>query len=193
MGMQAATETLLRNFYVRNNKRAPKRIIMFRDGVGESQFEEIMRRELIAIKKACTAIQKGYAPQITFIILQKRNRCRLFPANAADADKNGNLLAGTIVDTRICHPQHHDFYLCSHAGLKGTSKATHYHIAYDEAGLSADDLQDLTFKLCHVYQRCARSVSIPAPAYYAHLAAYRGRLYGEVGAHVNLHGTLWYM
>lgn len=29
--------------------------------------------------------------------------------------------------------------------------------------------------MCHTYVRCTRSVSIPAPAYYAHLVAFRAR------------------
>jgi len=33
----------------------------------------------------------------------------------------------------------------------------------------------LTYYLCHVYARCTRSVSYPAPAYYAHLATDRAR------------------
>jgi len=33
----------------------------------------------------------------------------------------------------------------------------------------------LTYQLCHTYVRCTRSVSIPAPAYYAHLVAFRAR------------------
>ncbi|TSK31473.1 Protein argonaute-2 [Bagarius yarrelli] len=37
------------------------------------------------------------------------------------------------------------------------------------------ELQVLTYQLCHTYVRCTRSVSIPAPAYYAHLVAFRAR------------------
>jgi len=69
--------------------------------------------------------------------------------------------------------------MCSHAGLKGTSKPTHYHVLYDENKFSSDKLLELTYDLCHIYQRCTRSVSYPAPAYYAHLASYRARLYTE--------------
>ena len=38
-------------------------------------------------------------------------------------------------------------------------------------------MQLLSHYLCHVYSRCSKSVSYPAPAYYSHLAAFRGRCY----------------
>ena len=37
------------------------------------------------------------------------------------------------------------------------------------------DLFPFPLQLCHTYVRCTRSVSIPAPAYYAHLVAFRAR------------------
>ena len=48
---------------------------------------------------------------------------------------------------------------------------------YDDNNLSADELQQLTYYLCHLYSRCERSVSYPSPTYYAHLAAFRARGY----------------
>uniref|UniRef100_A0A183EIH5 Piwi domain-containing protein n=1 Tax=Gongylonema pulchrum TaxID=637853 RepID=A0A183EIH5_9BILA len=63
-----------------------------------------------------------------------------------------NIPPGTTVDVGITHPTEFDFYLCSHAGI-----------------------QQLTYQMCHTYVRCTRSVSIPAPAYYAHLVAFRAR------------------
>ncbi|RLM85364.1 hypothetical protein C2845_PM04G05340 [Panicum miliaceum] len=56
---------------------------------------------------------------------------------------------GTVVDTSICHPSEFDFYLCSHAGIKGTSRPTHYHVLYDKNRFSADALQMLTNSLCY--------------------------------------------
>ncbi len=41
--------------------------------------------------------------------------------------------------------------------------------------MSSDDLQMITYQLCHMYGRCPRSVSIPAPVYYADLVATRAR------------------
>ena len=77
--------------------------------------------------------------------------------------------------TGITHPTEFDFYLCSHQGIQGTSRPSHYHVLWDDNHFDADELQQLTFQLCHTYVRCTRSVSIPAPAYYAHLVAFRAR------------------
>jgi eukaryotic translation initiation factor 2C len=62
--------------------------------------------------------------QITFVIVQKRHHCRLFPTKPEDADRDGNLKPGTVVDSVICDPTGFDFYMCSHPGLKGSSKPT---------------------------------------------------------------------
>lgn len=58
---------------------------------------------------------------------------------------------------------------------QGTSKPCHYYVIHDDVGYSADDLQEITYELCHLFPRCNRSVSYPAPAYCAHLAAFRAR------------------
>lgn len=60
---------------------------------------------------------------------------------------------------------------------QGTSRPSHYHVLWDDNNFKADELQALTYQLCHTYVRCTRSVSIPAPAYYAHLVAFRARFH----------------
>ena len=59
--------------------------------------------------------------------------------------------------------------------FQGTTKPTNYHLLFDDNGFTSDELQKLSFYLCHLYSRCERSVSYPAPTYYAHLAAFRAR------------------
>ncbi|KAG0548150.1 hypothetical protein BDA96_01G141900 [Sorghum bicolor] len=160
----------------------PSRIIFYRDGVSEGQFSQVLLYEMDAIRKACASLQEGYQPRVTFVVVQKRHHTRLFPENhrARDqTDRSGNILPGTVVDTKICHPSEFDFYLCSHSGIQGTSRPAHYHVLMDENGFSADALQTLTYNLCYTYARCTRSVSIVPPAYYAHLGAFRARYYIE--------------
>ncbi|XP_039124258.1 protein argonaute 1B-like isoform X2 [Dioscorea cayenensis subsp. rotundata] len=160
----------------------PQRIIFYRDGVSEGQFYQVLLHELDAIRKACASLEPNYQPPVTFVVVQKRHHTRLFANNHADqrsVDRSGNILPGTVVDSKICHPTEFDFYLCSHAGIQGTSRPAHYHVLWDENKFSADELQSLTNNLCYTYARCTRSVSIVPPAYYAHLAAFRARFYME--------------
>ncbi|KAJ4722546.1 Argonaute family protein [Melia azedarach] len=160
----------------------PLRIIFYRDGVSEGQFYQVLLYELDAIRKACASLEPNYQPPVTFIVVQKRHHTRLFANNHRDrssTDKSGNILPGTVVDSKICHPTEFDFYLCSHAGIQGTSRPAHYHVLWDENNFTADGIQSLTNNLCYTYARCTRSVSVVPPAYYAHLAAFRARFYME--------------
>uniref|UniRef100_A0A0E0HXM8 Uncharacterized protein n=1 Tax=Oryza nivara TaxID=4536 RepID=A0A0E0HXM8_ORYNI len=170
---------LLMSFYSKNAKRKPQRIIFYRDGVSDGQFLHVLLYEMDAIKKAIASLDPAYRPLVTFVVVQKRHHTRLFPevhGRQDLTDRSGNVRPGTVVDTNICHPSEFDFYLCSHAGIQGTSRPTHYHILHDENRFSADQLQMLTYNLCYTYARCTRSVSV---AYYAHLAAFRARYYDE--------------
>ncbi|KAL4200819.1 hypothetical protein AMTRI_Chr02g213020 [Amborella trichopoda] len=156
----------------------PARIVLFRDGVSEGQFGKVLKDELGALKRACSSMANGYAPQITVVVAQKRHRTRLFTAE----DVPKNVPAGTVVDTVIVHPREFDFFLCSHSGGLGTSRATHYQVLYDEHGYSSDGIQSMVNSLCYTFARCTKPVSLVPPVYYADLAAYRGRLYWEAYA-----------
>nr|XP_023991331.1 protein argonaute-2 isoform X1 [Salvelinus alpinus] len=170
---------LLIQFY-KSTRFKPTRIIYYRDGISEGQFNqvrlEVLQHELLAIREACIKLEKDYQPGITFVVVQKRHHTRLFCMDRNErVGKSGNIPAGTTVDTKITHPSEFDFYLCSHAGIQGTSRPSHYHVLWDDNHFTSDELQVLTYQLCHTYVRCTRSVSIPAPAYYAHLVAFRAR------------------
>lgn len=170
--MEAMTKNLLMKFFQQTNgKHKPQRIIFYRDGVSEGQFAIVLNKELSAIQRACRSMEKDYEPKITFIVAQKRHNTRLFP----DRNQYGNVEPGTVVDTDITHPTETNFFLASHEGIQGTTRPTGYHVLSDDNDLDSDTLQKLTFFLCHLYSRCERSVSYPAPTYYAHLAAFRAR------------------
>jgi eukaryotic translation initiation factor 2C len=173
--LSVMVKELLVQFY-RSTRFKPTRIIFYRDGVSEGQFVPVLSYELRAIREACMKLEVDYQPGISFIVVQKRHHTRLFCADKKDQiGKSGNIPAGTTVDIGITHPTEFDFYLCSHAGIQGTSRPSHYHVLWDDNHFTADELQVLTYQLCHTYVRCTRSVSIPAPAYYAHLVAFRAR------------------
>ncbi|KAI0341852.1 Piwi-domain-containing protein, partial [Trametopsis cervina] len=94
-----------------------------------------------------------------------RHHVRFFPTDQAHSDNSGNCLPGLVVDKEIVHSTYMDFYLQSHAGLLGTSRPSHYVVLKNEPQWSADQIQELSYALCHVYSAATRAVSIPAPVY----------------------------
>jgi len=163
--------------FYHQTQRKPERIIVYRDGVAEGQFKEVLTEEVKNIRQACTAIGgEDFNPKITFIVVQKRHHTRFFCVNPGDQCGLGkNVPPGTVVDSIITHPVQFDFFLCSHFGIQGTSRPAHYHVLMDENKFTQEELQAITYNMCHLYFRCNLSVSIPAPTYYAHLACARAR------------------
>ncbi|PWZ39683.1 Protein argonaute 11 [Zea mays] len=86
----------------------------------EEQFSRFLLYEVDAIRKACASLEEGYLPPVTFIVVQKRHHTRFCPEDHCShkqTDRRGNILPGTAVDTKICHPSESDFYLCSHSSI----------------------------------------------------------------------------
>lgn len=157
---------LLKDFYSSSKNVKPEHIIIFRDGVSESQFNQVINIELNQIIEACNQLEEDWCPKFTVIVAQKNHHTRFFQTNSPD-----NVPPGTVIDNAICHPKTNDFYMCAHAGPIGTTRPTHYHILHDEIGFSADDMQELVHSLSYVYQRSTTAISVVAPICYAHLAA----------------------
>ncbi|KAJ3344342.1 Protein argonaute 10 [Gonapodya sp. JEL0774] len=189
--MQDIIKDSLLAYYRTNNGRKPKRILFYRDGVSEGQFQIVYDNEIKAMKRAFAELEKDYDPPITFTVMTKRHKTKIFVTNPGDADRSGNAKPGTVVDTTITHPYEYDFFLMSHSGIQGTSRPAHYYVLLDENNLSADVMQQFTYRLCYVYSRATRSVSLVPPTYYAHLLAYRVRIYVNQGlSAVNAHSGL---
>lgn len=148
----------------------PKRLIFFRDGVSENQFQTVIDNELPQIKWACDSL--NIKPKISLIIVSKRHHMRFF-------QEQKNCQSGTVIDRDVVHPTDFDFYLQSHGqfGERGTTRSAHYSVLYDENNLTPDQVQALAFALCHVYSRSPTAVSIPAPVYYAHRVCDRMRIH----------------
>ncbi|KAH9965908.1 argonaute-like protein [Russula dissimulans] len=161
------------NQYKGATGKFPKRILFYRDGVSEGQFATVLEEELPLIRDAC--VKLGIKPTITLIIVGKRHHVRFFPSAPSEGDRSGNCFAGTVVDSDVVNPVEFDFYLLSHGGILGTSRPAHYNVLVDENKFTADGLQSLSYALCHVYARATRSVSIPAPVYYADIVCSRAK------------------
>ncbi|KAJ3047878.1 hypothetical protein HK097_011086 [Rhizophlyctis rosea] len=171
---------LLQKYKARNGF-LPERILFYRDGVSSGQFERVRLEETLGIFQGASKSDEfdadgrpvfEYEPKLTFVTVQKRHSARFVPVDPRDGDrKTGNVKAGTVVDRD--------------------------HVLMDENGFNADALQQLTYRLCYLYARATRSVSIVPPVYYADLVCTRARLYfkdvewSEVGSSHSLSVDAW--
>ncbi|XP_017770154.1 PREDICTED: protein aubergine isoform X2 [Nicrophorus vespilloides] len=145
----------------------PERIVLFRDGVGDGQLHYVLEHEIVRLKTDLEQFYKenNQVLKLAFIVVSKRINTRIF-----NNEKNPD--AGTVVDSCITLPQRYDFFLVSQCVHQGTVTPTSYNIIYDTAGLSADKLQLLSYKLTHMYYNWSGTVRVPAPCQYAHKLAF---------------------
>jgi len=161
----------------------PKRVIFFRDGVSEGEYNTVATSELAAIQDAIKTLSGDNQILVTFIVVGKRHHSVFFPRNN-EGDRKGNCHPGLVVDNEVTGPMRNDFYLQSHAAIQGTPRSAHYIVLHDKIfGGDMQKIQELAFTLCHVYAKATRSVSIPAPVYYADLVCSRGVFHMSPEAH----------
>lgn len=83
-----------------------------------------------------------------------------------------NAPPGTVLDHSITRRGLFDFYLVSQKMRHGTVTPSHYVVIQNECNLSADILQQLSYKLTYQYFNWPGSIRVPAPCQYAHKLAY---------------------
>ncbi|KAH9965047.1 Piwi domain-containing protein [Lactifluus volemus] len=123
--------TALKYFLQRNNRNPPRRVIFYRDGVSEGEYQTVEEIEIKALSDAWdrfaqlpeAGIPKGYSLPLVFIVVGKsaaRHHLRFFQGAGPNIkDKTGNIFGGLVVDKDVASPHKSDFYLQSHPGLKG--------------------------------------------------------------------------
>ena len=107
-------EDRLQLWKTKNGNKLPRRILVYRDGVSEGQYESLIvsdkdkrtgehrTSELDNIRKACDKMYgRQPGPEITIIVVGKRHHTRFYPIKRVDADWRGNPQNGTIVDRGI--------------------------------------------------------------------------------------------
>ncbi|PPJ54695.1 hypothetical protein CBER1_05999 [Cercospora berteroae] len=172
VNMQELVEERVAAFKAKNKGQAPKRILYYRDGVSEDQYYQVLSEEVDTIQKALPDVA------ITAIVVGKRHHTRFFCADEKTSYKergqiNGNARPGLLVDKVITQPAtadgFRDFFLQSHAAIRGTAKSAHYIVIRNDKKCKLDKnaIHNITHALCYNYARATKGVSYCAPAYYA--------------------------
>ncbi|KAK0345141.1 Protein argonaute [Friedmanniomyces endolithicus] len=148
----------------------PSRIVYFRDGVSEGQYQHILQQEVQDMKTLLKTADPTLNIPFIVIVGSKRHHVRFFPEKG---DKNGNPMPGTLVETGVTHPYENDFYLCGHSAIKGTARPAHYHVLLNEVNMSNEDIQLMIYEQSYQFMRSTTPVSQHPAIYYAHIASNR--------------------
>uniref|UniRef100_A0A383WDW5 Piwi domain-containing protein n=1 Tax=Tetradesmus obliquus TaxID=3088 RepID=A0A383WDW5_TETOB len=153
----------------------PGALLVYRDGVSDSQYLAVLQQEVPALRAACRELGGAqYNPKVTYVVVSKSHGTRLFPDpsddNGSDG-RTGNTRPGTVVDSGITAPLKYEFFLNSHAGIQGTNRPGRYNVLVDDSWLGPDGLQLITQHLASTYAACTRTISCPAVVRYADKAA----------------------
>lgn len=108
------------DLWKKHNRRLPGKILIFRDGVSESQFQQVLDNELPHIRRALDSKYETVPkPQISIIVSVKRHHTRFYPTSASNMTQSRNIKNGTVVDRGVTQARYWEFFLASHTALQG--------------------------------------------------------------------------
>ena len=151
------------------NKMLPKRILYYRDGVGDTMIDLVKNHELTSIKQSLEEKYGKNAPKITFVIVTKRISDKILDKSAAFAS---NPRSGTILSAPEITKNNQEFFMIAQNVTEGTVTPTRYQIVVNECGYSTSDLHEITYFQAFNYYGWSGSVKVPAVCQYAHKLAY---------------------
>ena len=183
-GIQNAVVNSLKAFKEVNHGRFPSRIIVYRDGVSDSQRKTLEEIEVKAFYRAFDELvasnQLESKPELIFICVNKRMTAKFFSGDNVQKSGIGNPDQGTVVNEEITTGR--DFYLISQKTTQGSAAPAHYYVlsyctnvdkSYVEhsGDIPQEVMQNIqlfTYKLCYMYYNWSGSIKVPAPIQYAH-------------------------
>ena len=169
-------EALLAFHKATQNRFMPEVIIVYRDGVADSQIEAAKNFEVNSMKATIATFQ-GYNPRLIYVLVNKKTNAKLFVQGNRGME---NPQPGTVVNTVVI-PESQSFYLIAHAVTQGMASPTLYRIIHNDGGMEPMVIAKLAFKLCYMYYNWTGGIKVPAPTMMAHKLAY---LVGQ-----SVHGT----
>jgi eukaryotic translation initiation factor 2C len=141
--------------YKSQSKSLPKNIIYYRDGVSDAQFLEVKNVELPQIERAFSDAMDELEREglmnilidrptvkISALVCVKRHSVRFYPHKGKE-DGHGNCKPGTQVQSVVTSPYFNNFYLQSHAAIKGTALPAHYFVLRKDQDIEMNELRTL--------------------------------------------------
>jgi hypothetical protein len=162
--------------FAENHKREfPTNLIIYRDGVGDAQREQVFEFEIQQFQETIEALYNKMAskPAITVVFVNKRINQRFFMMD----EKRGqpmNPPSGCIIDRGLSQTTSQgeskevsdkcfDFFMTPASANQGCVLPTHFYVSRNDSTLTRLEIEQLTFALCHFYFNWAGPIKVPAP------------------------------
>lgn len=169
-------------------KFLPKRILLYRDGVGDTMFDLVKTHEVAMIKSMLEKEYGDQAPKLTMVVVTKRISKKIIKETNQGVI---NPTSGTIVDTGIVQNAL-EFFMIAQNVTSGTANPTRYQVLVNECGYTADVLETMTYFQTFGYYNWSGAVKVPAVCQYAHKLAYHvGENYKQASPFMKL--NLYYL
>ena len=183
------SKALVKFYKETKNSFLPELIVIYRDGVGDSQKHEVFQSEVESIFNMMAAKFENYKPKLLFAVINKKVHTRFFKKDTGTSGGRGyggrgrgrggfrggaeerhdlvNPDSGTVIHSDIVNDKIYEFLIMPQYVNEGTGTPVRVHVIYDTSGLSLNVFEDLTNSLCYGYDNWQGAVRAPAPCKYA--------------------------
>jgi aubergine-like protein len=157
-------------FYVSTqSKFYPGMVFLYREGVGDSQTENLFKYEVSSCLEAINKLGKKI--KFSYTVMNKKISIRAFVSGGQDkrggySQMLSNSPCGTLIDTTILSDKY-EFLIQPQFVNQGTGTPTQFRVLYDTTALPKEEYQNLTYNLCYGYQNWMGGIRTPAPTMYA--------------------------
>jgi aubergine-like protein len=168
----------------------PENVIIFRDGVGNSQMAQLIQQEFTHLFEGLKLLKED-TPKVAVVCANKRIHRRIFvPGISGTVD---NAPVGTVVDGIGNAEDFPNFYMVSHSTNQGTITPTHYSVIFNNTDLTTEQLIEIAYQLAHLYYNWPGGIRTPSPIEYAHKLAFQMGQAGLSEIHPRLEKTHYYL
>jgi aubergine-like protein len=167
-------------------KVKPKSVIVWRDGIGESAFDQHAAAEIEGVRQglASTVVGAGGKSDTTplaYIVCQKRISTKLLVEKGSDTF---GAPVGTLVSS-VEDLNYPTFYLNGTAPPFSTPKPTRFTVIQKDKELGRLDLPRLSNCQCYDYPNWTGPIKVPATVQMAHKLAELGGMFTDAGETVD--------
>ncbi|XP_055349505.1 piwi-like protein 1 [Paramacrobiotus metropolitanus] len=148
----------LENFRAKNGAY-PADVLLYRGAISDGQLKKLIDTEVSGVRSVIGGLSTNKKIALTYMVVSRNVGTRFFQENGKTV---GNPLPGTVVDRVVTRADRRDFFVVAQNVREGTASPTYYHVIVDDAGRKMDDLQLMTYRLCHLYYNWQGPICVPA-------------------------------